>query len=353
MSGEIIPIGKYKGQPLEAVAADQQYRDWLMAQEWFKEKFARLYGMLAAMNAPIESPEHNAMQARFLDDRVCYEILWKLEGKDRIAVNAERHQKCIDVLVPRLQSFNDECEVRRLELIEKSILWGDEQYKHAIENVYPEQLKQYHKDLWAHQLKLEAWGANLNRSTYDKPYPPRKPEPRKREEWPTAEFSRYTYPHPALKKLAYDFSFEKFKLDRKFEANGADVELLLFGGYEGRVAQIEPRENRWHSTDWSTRDGETTSKLEFCDKQHEFLFDSNPIKFPRLVKVHHRIELKPMISDDYPAVLRQVMKSECRAVVVDAYLGSTVPWEQVQAIFKSQGVKLIKFTSEEPGEDDE
>jgi hypothetical protein len=39
MSADLIPFGKYKGQPLEAIQSDKQYIDWLLAWGWFKEKY--------------------------------------------------------------------------------------------------------------------------------------------------------------------------------------------------------------------------------------------------------------------------------------------------------------------------
>jgi len=35
MTGDIVPFGKYKGQPVEALQGDPAYADWLAAQPWF------------------------------------------------------------------------------------------------------------------------------------------------------------------------------------------------------------------------------------------------------------------------------------------------------------------------------
>lgn len=32
MSGEVVPFGQYKGQPVEVMAADTDYCEWLAAQ---------------------------------------------------------------------------------------------------------------------------------------------------------------------------------------------------------------------------------------------------------------------------------------------------------------------------------
>lgn len=66
---EIIPFGKYKGQPLEVLQQDKGYCDWLMAQDWLQSRFPELRTLIINNFAePTETPEHNALQARFLED---------------------------------------------------------------------------------------------------------------------------------------------------------------------------------------------------------------------------------------------------------------------------------------------
>lgn len=69
---KIVPFGKYKGQPAEVMAADRDYCDWLMAQPWFAERFRDVYNIVINYGGePEETPEHNALQARFLDEEFC------------------------------------------------------------------------------------------------------------------------------------------------------------------------------------------------------------------------------------------------------------------------------------------
>jgi hypothetical protein len=75
MASEVIPFGKYKGQPVEAMAADQQYIEWLMGQSWFRDKYQNIYTLIVNNFAePSETPEHNALQAMFLDGGVCMSV---------------------------------------------------------------------------------------------------------------------------------------------------------------------------------------------------------------------------------------------------------------------------------------
>jgi len=72
MSGEVVPFGKYRGQPVEALAADQDYAAWLLSQPWFRDRWPNVYNVVVAYGGePQDSPEHNQMQARFLDGPWC------------------------------------------------------------------------------------------------------------------------------------------------------------------------------------------------------------------------------------------------------------------------------------------
>jgi hypothetical protein len=50
---KVFPIGKHKGKPVELVMADTQYAEWIMAQPWFREKFAPIYWPWAKPGSPV------------------------------------------------------------------------------------------------------------------------------------------------------------------------------------------------------------------------------------------------------------------------------------------------------------
>lgn len=68
MEENIIPFGKYKGKPIETLATDKEYTQWLLAQSWFREKNINLYNVVINnFREPENTPEHNKMQIKFLD----------------------------------------------------------------------------------------------------------------------------------------------------------------------------------------------------------------------------------------------------------------------------------------------
>jgi hypothetical protein len=71
---DLVPFGKYKGQPIEDMLADDGYMAWLEAQPWFRERFAHLLKRRDA-DAMSRTPVHNRLQALFLGDEYCAAFL--------------------------------------------------------------------------------------------------------------------------------------------------------------------------------------------------------------------------------------------------------------------------------------
>jgi hypothetical protein len=66
---QIVPFGKYKGQPVEVLASDPQYVEWLLSQNSIKTKYPDIINVIINnFQTPSETPEHNAIQVKFLDD---------------------------------------------------------------------------------------------------------------------------------------------------------------------------------------------------------------------------------------------------------------------------------------------
>jgi hypothetical protein len=65
----ILPFGKHKGATVaELLAKDPSYADWVVAQGWVAQRFAELHAaILSRGTGSDDTPEHNALQGRFLD----------------------------------------------------------------------------------------------------------------------------------------------------------------------------------------------------------------------------------------------------------------------------------------------
>lgn len=86
---ELIPFGKFKGQPVTQLEHDPQYAQWILSTPSIKDKFPRFYSIVVNnFGEPADSPEHNAFQAMFLDEWFSASVAMKISGKcDLNAVN--------------------------------------------------------------------------------------------------------------------------------------------------------------------------------------------------------------------------------------------------------------------------
>jgi hypothetical protein len=102
IQNSIIPFGKYKGQPIEVLAKDPNYCEWFLAQDNIKKQYpAFCQIVINNFCEPNDTPEHNALQARFLDSSFCLALgklcKWKLMKKincirslDKVILNASK-----------------------------------------------------------------------------------------------------------------------------------------------------------------------------------------------------------------------------------------------------------------------
>lgn len=77
----VIPFGKHKGRTVEQVLAiDSGYFRWMAGNADLREKFKWLLDEAAGITGPVpgtddDSPEHNAIQVRFLNAEFCAALL--------------------------------------------------------------------------------------------------------------------------------------------------------------------------------------------------------------------------------------------------------------------------------------
>lgn len=145
----VVPFGKYRGQPVESMAADRAYCDWLMAQGWFRERYANVYTLIVNnFGEPTETPEHNALQARFLDEVFCRGLLSALRWSPLVDATefARRALRCR--VEDKIKTISGRIS-RLAEVIEQGRKWESEGWpKPAL--YYTEEL------IWGDASKLSA-----------------------------------------------------------------------------------------------------------------------------------------------------------------------------------------------------
>jgi hypothetical protein len=234
MTNSVVPFGKYKGKPIEALREDKAYTDWLVAQDWFRTRYDGLFTIIVNNFGEASStPEHNALQALFLQQSFAASVYDKVRPGGRTAA--------------------------RKEII-----------KNTLENI--EFCKKRSTERAQTLLELQEY----------------------------------------LEKLEHTLVGD---VDVKFEVGGADVSIIDTG---------------WH------------------DKHSNIGYDGN-----RQIITYNagamRIEVKPSVGDDYPAVMRQMAANHCGVLFLEHYTGIGVTREQFIAIFAASHIKVV-FRNELPHE---
>lgn len=287
----IIPIGKYRGQPIETLLADTEYRDWLLAQPWFKEKYLSLYQVIINYGGePQDSPEHNEMQASFLDDERCLRVA--------------------RLLFPG-RPFDEDAAIR---------IYRRNEYEVAkAQKLAP----------WL-EMRTEAAGV-INRMFEDRGWDLTFGIAPAALVIATAEVE---LPACTCGPCLHD------ECGPDSKCNGGSFAWCRHKKHqENRPLLRYPEAHCWDRCPWHDRD------MGLLMDPHDGYADLG-LEFTPSWDHRIGVELKPDLGDDFPAVLRQVLRYENhhgdgRGVIVRRHQFTTVTWDQVKEMFASSGVTLI------------
>ena len=113
---DIIPIGKYKGKPIDILAKDKDYTDWLLAQSWFKQKYPQFYTIIINnFQECSETPEHNKIQIKFLDDNYCLKLVYILLNNEFPEYSIDKFNSILDKLILNFISENSQYYNHKLD----------------------------------------------------------------------------------------------------------------------------------------------------------------------------------------------------------------------------------------------
>jgi hypothetical protein len=370
LSGQVVPFGKYKGRSVAELAADDGYREWVLAQPWVRERYTVFYNVLVqGTPPPQDSPEHNEMQARFLDEAWCLGLVRCLKGlSDDGLGNAldqvtawQKTNKAINPAVADQYEI-EPAEVSGTEFEHKG--WdvfftyepaGIQQHWQCPCGITRDEEQLRRLWLWNRLGSPYFSGSSFQdtilseaelRDDSERPREPRKPyiakpvAPELRSSaYPPSGY--YSSSGPSKADVArYQAELASYpERMAKYQDELADAEAALAAGL-ARYPEILDRyaEQRHYA-------------LDHRDHENYFQIRSYPVRIAA--------ELKPDLGDDYPAVLRQVQgyltervsygrgaygdHETCDAafVVTRRAQFRSVTWEQVQKIFAASGILLV------------
>ena len=307
MNTQLVPFGKYKGQPVEVMQMDTGYCEWLSTQDWFRERYANVYQQVIINNftEASETPEHNKLQMLFLDK----DFYRKIEAALPVDPSKLFHPQILDAV----------SEI-------KEQVKSDENYLEELEREL--KIKEYYSDEENRKEKLE-----------------------KLESVPP-----YTLEYLSIEKTLkylrnYDESTHKEELSRlrgKIEKTKMRIQELK----DRHNSIIDQRkDNTKYTYEVKTIEFELNGWDVFVGLKYKCEIDlktglsdsANPVYQERY------IEIKPCLGDDFPAVLRQMKANSkkvrgTRILLIDEFSAVGATLEQVKQTFLLSDIYLIKLS---------
>jgi hypothetical protein len=269
----LVPFGKYKGQPVEVLAQDKEYCEWLAGQDWFRTRFTAIHTLIINnFAAPHETPEHNALQARFLDADWCQQFAlasgWKPDFHR--ALNdcfglAQHYAKQVEREVTSAERDWAEAQAaaQRLKETDWNLRYrADVQQRLATVRATFETVRDI--ESLRHRLLGATWG---------------------------------------------------FRARCEFEVQGVDVVLHVCVATDAVFPHYYKQSYGGHVE-------------RFADARLD-------------INESFAIECKPLVGDDYPAVLRQMKATDAHHLLAGEVRSATVPVDWVRKIFATAGITVL------------
>lgn len=277
----IVPFGKYKGQPVEVLAADRPYFEWLNKQAWFKEKFSYLTLSIVQVNTgePTETPDHNALQVLFLDDKFCsafFDVVFPTMKKD-----AEKEF--------------EEYTMTRFEYASAALIKKQKEMDYILPLINEEQIKIAEKKASKEHAE--------NTGTY-------------------IEFWKLKDLLDKQKNIAKELK-EEINIHERYK-NELEFNFKFFFKREFEVLMRDRR-----------------GSIDVVVAKSIGAFCKNGDYAIKYFSKQCFVELKPCLGDDYPAVLRQMKSNGSDVLFIDQYSGIGATVDQIIATFKTSNIKVV------------
>lgn len=270
----LVPFGKYKNQPFEVLLTDAGYAMWLLssAHDKMEKQFPALLAFLIGRYGnPENTPAHNRLQNRFLDENFAVQFA--------LAVNSGLKDS-----IPRLASIDFQSDWRKFVRQEFEYELRVAGLGKSQDNQAMQQLKE-RLELCTERMELSASGGLFAESSWDTPV------------------------------RVFGLEFEKDSADVFFEV-GWSCSL-------------------WVSPNPRIRDYGAANEVIVSEYSNE----SRSTRF--------RIEVKPILGDDYPAVLRAMKAVKCKQLLVGEYCGAGATWEEVVKVFGLSDIRAVLLSEVE------
>jgi hypothetical protein len=347
---QIVPFGKYRDQPIESLLADRGYVEWLMNQPglvaMLQAKYPAVYNIIT-IGAPAsdDTPEHNKLQAMFLNRDFQYAFIEAVLGKSVYAVAQEAagwaDKKNRAALEEALKHSPELIKKRQEDKTSPEAHFKDAQLKAAKPlsewqreydaKVNEIELDYYHKmhgggDPFAHGDPERERAQRLGWLEWD--------QPEKRIEEAQEKLIRCKERfREACQKLTDEetrFAQLNSQLDGFKNATPCrpDVQVEFECGFDVKLTAawvvecITCHVTDAYSHEFSIHTWRKAYENDFTDR--------------RTSRFGRRIELKPIMGEDFPSVLRQMKRNGANTLVIGEFESKSCTLAQVRGMFGAE-----------------
>lgn len=345
----LVPFGKYAGQPLEVLLADKSYSAWMVGQASIREQYPELCNLaLGEHGSCLKTPSHNRMQSEYVSEEVGLKLSY-LINPDNFSHNKEYYVKQLnEYFVDKLPIVKSVCERmdNRVSAITKMA------------------------------TKLSTISKNLNlyeKKSFTIPVSPFKKymDGREQEEYVFKSHASLIVndPEEIYRNTIQDFDlfyefFDEFKsylndsqfkhiksCKQSFENKYNDVTIEI-NFHEEIKPKFTTNVEKFFARALYRQSSSDTKTSNIPDFLHKEWHYNNP----KITSELYYVEIKPTIGDDYHAVLNQISnrremnkryfkqkasQSVRYLLVIGAYDGTGVSFENVKRIFKNEEIEII------------
>ena len=345
----LVPFGRYEGQPIEVLLADKSYCAWMVGQASIREQYPELCDLAFKEHGTgLKTPGHNRMQAEYMTEEMSLRLFYMVNPKI-FDHDKEYYVKHVDkYFADKLSIVKSVCERMSNRISE---------------------IKKMATEVHAMSKNWDLYG----QKTFAVPVSPFKKYTDGREQ------EEYVFKNPVslivndpeelYRNTVRDFElfyafFEEFRLylaesqfkqispcktsfEKKF--NDVTIEIKhheeISPKFSSRVEKFYERALHRYSTG-------KNEKHNYPD----FLLAEWRYANPRKTSEMYYVELKPSIGDDYHTVLNQIsnrremnethIKQKTSQnvryiLVIGVYDGTGVSFENVKRIFKTEEIDVV------------
>jgi|GEM_PF-6556206 len=365
-NNKLVNFGKYKNQPVEIMIEDTDYCNWFLTQTDMQNKYAWLYQIIQNAIKAEDTPEHNALQMRFMDEDYCIKV-----GNYFFELNKEKLSKELQTIYTDYTKTETTTKKEIIEKLSKELTTIVlKQFKslvsYNIESHEKIEFEEYRK-YYFEKYNLEEYLSYFEKIGYSLGFKNNNEYKEKEKyvenvinEIKNDIFSKLS-PLLHFKKIeeVYEYSFyfsfenkyvikyccniEKSRthiFDISYETDELNVYATKINIFNEEPFKVLPKLIKHIENDNNTKSiGEPIFERDNIDVMYNF-FPSKK-SFENNLGITLKIELKPTISEDYPSILRKAIKDKVNIVFCDNVTAKSGSIENIKKVFKNHQIDLI------------